>query len=1024
MSLSNHPSDPIGSDTFDVTFDSFGGYIGRISLIDAEPIRDGNWHHIAAVYDMGVGETRLYFDGLLVGQNTKNLPLTLNDDPFSIGNSLGFNYTFRGYIDEVRLWNVARTQDQINEFMNRELCDNEVGLAGYWKFNEVLGSTALDHSGNGNHGTFTGTPVWVNTGPNLSSCVTETKLDFEAPLPDGLIASTDRLLGDFVPLSSRVANHYASQGVIFEDVGLLYLEAQLGLPATNFIQSYGQNSIIDHDVPYKIKFVSLADENVLATTKFFSIDSDRLGGSGRSFTASGYDIDGNFLGSSTANDTTFPGLGSTVTLRDIGDIHHVILQGAYSIAFDDMEFGPILVPPTELVVNRGPLDGIWMLDNNTTWEQISTLRGETVVRGDMDGDGIDDVIVDFGLGDETRDGLWAWRNGVWVELPGNLTPRHLAVGDLDCSGQDDLIADFGSSGIQALMNNGNVWRVLHGLPSEGMVIGDIDGSCAAGGDDLILDFGPAYGLHVFKNNTTYQMLTHLSPERMVTGDLDCSGKDDVIVDFATSGDAIQALMNGAGALLTLHGSPSEVLVTADIDGTCASGADDLIIDFGSAIGLHARMSDGSYNQLEGLSPLALVAGDIDGSGKDDLVADFGPGEGFRKYMNQGGWQAMPAISVTSLITGHMRTAAGTPADDDGDGMPNANVAGDAGGDLDGDGYSNLIEYLEGTDPDDIDWHPAQRDDLVIDFGSTYGIHRFANNVDYRMLRGGTAAGMVIGDMDCNGQDDVVIDLDPADGIRVMKNNDHSTWQLLHGLSPDDLALGDVDGSCHEDLIIDFGPSFGVYLYMNDNGVGDFRQITGSSPEEMTVGDFDGNGKDDVAFDFSASGPGYNGIWLYMNDSQWLHRHGLSAEGIAVGDLDCNGSDDLIAHLWPYGLYAFMNNGGWVQLDSRATDAMVTGDLDGSCTTGKDDLVVDFGTGGHLMKLMNNSNWLPVHGSLSPVYMAVGDLDGSGKDDLVIDFGNGFGLYKIMNNSSWWQMHGLTSEGLAVGNLDGKTLPLP
>lgn len=171
-----------------------------------------------------------------------------------------------------------------------------------------------------------------------SSTVT---IDFEPPLPAGLIASTDRLLGDFVPAESRITNQYADLGILFENVALLYLEPHFGMPATNFINGYDGNFIIDHDAPYYFTFVSPVDETVPATTEFFSIDSDKLGGSGLSFTASAYDLDGNFLGSATAVDTTFPGPGSTVTLHGIGQMHTVVLQGAYSIGFDNLRFAPV-----------------------------------------------------------------------------------------------------------------------------------------------------------------------------------------------------------------------------------------------------------------------------------------------------------------------------------------------------------------------------------------------------------------------------------------------------------------------------------------------------------------------------------------------------------------------------------------------------------------------------------------------------------------------------------------------------------
>lgn len=98
---------------------------------------------------------------------------------------------------------------------------------------------------------------------------TTVKIDFEPPLPAGLVASTDRLLGDFVPPESRITNQYADRGVLFENVGLLYLEPHFGLPATNFINGYDANFIIDHDVPYIFTFVSPIDETVPATTDFF-----------------------------------------------------------------------------------------------------------------------------------------------------------------------------------------------------------------------------------------------------------------------------------------------------------------------------------------------------------------------------------------------------------------------------------------------------------------------------------------------------------------------------------------------------------------------------------------------------------------------------------------------------------------------------------------------------------------------------------------------------------------------------------
>ena len=66
----------------------------------------------------------------------------------------------RTILDEVRIWNTARTQQQIQDNMNKELSGDEPGLVGYWKFNEGQGTTVYDNAGN-NHGTIHGA-TWVD----------------------------------------------------------------------------------------------------------------------------------------------------------------------------------------------------------------------------------------------------------------------------------------------------------------------------------------------------------------------------------------------------------------------------------------------------------------------------------------------------------------------------------------------------------------------------------------------------------------------------------------------------------------------------------------------------------------------------------------------------------------------------------------------------------------------------------------------------------------------------------------------
>jgi len=113
----------------------------------------GVWHHVAATFD---GTTRkLYLDGNLISSDNPGGHSVPNAANFAIGLTAPFlNEYFNGKLDEVRIWNVARTQSQIQASMNVHLIGNESGLVAYWKMDEGSGTTASSVTG-GNAGTLT-----------------------------------------------------------------------------------------------------------------------------------------------------------------------------------------------------------------------------------------------------------------------------------------------------------------------------------------------------------------------------------------------------------------------------------------------------------------------------------------------------------------------------------------------------------------------------------------------------------------------------------------------------------------------------------------------------------------------------------------------------------------------------------------------------------------------------------------------------------------------------------------------------
>ncbi|MBK9570789.1 MAG: fibronectin type III domain-containing protein [Chitinophagaceae bacterium] len=78
----------------------------------------------------------------------------------STGVAAGF---FAGVIDEVRIWNFARTHLQIQTSINSEL-NSGTGLLGRWGLNDGSGTSAINSIAGSPNGTLTNGPTWVTPG--------------------------------------------------------------------------------------------------------------------------------------------------------------------------------------------------------------------------------------------------------------------------------------------------------------------------------------------------------------------------------------------------------------------------------------------------------------------------------------------------------------------------------------------------------------------------------------------------------------------------------------------------------------------------------------------------------------------------------------------------------------------------------------------------------------------------------------------------------------------------------------------
>ncbi len=121
------------------------------------------WHHFALVKSST--DTLLYVDGLLAASKGSAIPNPAASTPLRLGRQYGtYGEYWPGYLDEVRIWNVARSATEIQNNVSNRLSGAESGLVGYWRFDEGSGPVVTDASPGGNYGTLQNTPVWIPAG--------------------------------------------------------------------------------------------------------------------------------------------------------------------------------------------------------------------------------------------------------------------------------------------------------------------------------------------------------------------------------------------------------------------------------------------------------------------------------------------------------------------------------------------------------------------------------------------------------------------------------------------------------------------------------------------------------------------------------------------------------------------------------------------------------------------------------------------------------------------------------------------
>lgn len=239
-------------------------------------------------------------------------------------------------------------------------------------------------------------------------------------------------------------------------------------------------------------------------------------------------------------------------------------QGYGTYLYDDDSWSQISAAVAEdiiplgqqIAIDFGSAYGLYTYDTTNGWERLSPDNPGQMTTWDMDGDGIEELVIvfpgygvyiysdswtqineipadnvvgieggplvaDFG----SAYGLWTWeQDNDWTQLSAS-DPREITLGvDIDDDGASEFAVSFDGYGLYSYDGG---WSQLSNIVPEQLL--------AASGGKLIVDFGSQYGLYEWTQSSGWTQLAQADPELMCELDLDGDGAMDLVATFVGFG---------------------------------------------------------------------------------------------------------------------------------------------------------------------------------------------------------------------------------------------------------------------------------------------------------------------------------------------------------------------------------------------------------------------------------------------------------------------------------------------------------
>jgi VCBS repeat protein len=650
----------------------------------------------------------------------------------------------------------------------------------------------------------------------------------------------------------------------------------------------------------------------------------------------------------------------------------------------------------------------------------SVERPSSLVAGDIDGDGRNDIAITIGGGNDRLQVYLQKQDGtIPLEPDGGAStggdPVAVAMADvggipevLVASTINNTLGQFRwNPSARAIEKAGADLKTASG--PFAIAIGDLDGDGLADVAVACFKFGgkPAAGeVDVFYQEADLRTL-NANPLRIPTGDsahvpsaigigdLNHDGQGDLAVAYNPSGGTASSLVNllvvkgsspdarrgslgsPADQVLTEVSSPSAIAI-ADVNG---DGRGDLLIanSSTSTLGVFIQRDDATLpesptqNLPIGFDPIGIVVTDLDGDSRDDVAVAASGAKTVSLYHQSrpAVLLAEPAQVVSTGLIGESRFA---------------NIA---VGDLNGDGRADVAvpAYVSGT--------------VGVFLQDAAGV---LVESEMELRPGEGPSSLALGDLNGDGLNDLATTCYRAsklvvffqDGSGGLRQADDGVRTIQGG--PLSVDIGDLGGDGRNDVVVaNFDLSTLLVFRQRDHGLDADPEVLrpGQGPDSVRITDLDADGVNDLAVACYASDRIF--IFTGQQDGSFAAQPisiatGSGPQALAVADFDQDGRNDLaVAHKQGNDASVFMQDpaGGFkpptLLSVGQHVNSVAPGDLDGDgwidvvVVSANFDLETFSNLGGRISGNLPRSRKTPA----MPASALVADLTGDGANELLL-----------------------------------------